>query len=485
MANFNTPGAYVIEKNSLPMSVSQVATAIPVFIGYTKVLSSETLHFTPTRITSLLEYVEKFGAAPPQDFNINLQEIESSDATPKVISREFTLHTAVDMPSHLLYYSLMMYFANGGGPCYVLSVNDYSNAVSLTDFIPAGTAPDVATVLESYDEPTLIVVPDSSKLSDGDHCTLVDKMLGHCNKMQDRFLITDVPNAIPSGNSTNALVTTNFRGNVSAAPEELKYGAVYFPFLETNLDFVTEDPNITINVHQITREDGNAPTLPNVAGTTVDDTSIKDDLPSLYHAAKNYVSSLNMTLPPSGAIAGIYCKVDNNRNVWKAPANVGVSRVVKPTIAVNNDLNGDLNVDASGKSVNVIRSFTGRGNLVWGARTLNAADLNWRFINVRRTVTMIEQSIKQILELYVFEPNTSNTWVKVQSMINSFLTSIWKDGGLAGAKAEDAFEVHIGVNKTMTPTEIAQGIMNVEIVLVPSRPAEVIKLIVSQKLQVS
>jgi phage tail sheath protein FI len=154
-------------------------------------------------------------------------------------------------------------------------------------------------------------------------------------------------------------------------------------------------------------------------------------------------------------------------------------------VKVTQDLNDGLNNDPTGKSVNPIREFTGKGPLVWGARTLDAGNLNWRFINVRREVIFIEESIKKALEHFVFQPNTANTWVKVKTMITAFLTSIWKSGGLAGAKAEDAFEVHIGVDITMTPIEIAQGIMNVELVLVPPRPAEVIVIKVSQKLQVS
>lgn len=489
MGKYDSPGVYIIEKNTLPLSISAVDTAVPVFIGYTASLTDSVTGEDYTnklvKINSPIDYKEKFGAVAPHSFDVDIKQVENSASPPKIIETKIEI-SAEDLPATNMHYAIQMYYSNGGGPCYVLSLGTKVTGFLATDYN------NVEQILEANDGPTLIVIPDSVLLGDDDHGAIVDKMLNHCNKMQDRFLITDVRKAIneSTGTKDNATVTSNFRDKIAAPPASLKYGAAYFPYLETSIDFETDDANIMVTAHSIKNEAGTDSTTFTAVDTSggsvaISDDSIKKENPMLYNLIWAEVRNKNVILPPSPAMAGIYCAVDNNENVWVAPANVGISRVVKPTIDITHDFNGDLNVDASGKSVNAIRTFTGRGTIVWGARTLNAADLNWRFINVRRMVIMIETSIKRIMELYVFSPNTANTWVKVQSMITSFLDSIWKEGGLAGAIAQDAFEVNIGLHTTMTPMEVAQGIMNVEIILTPARPAEVIKLIVSQKLQTS
>ncbi|MCK5229434.1 MAG: phage tail sheath family protein, partial [Desulfobulbaceae bacterium] len=114
---------------------------------------------------------------------------------------------------------------------------------------------------------------------------------------------------------------------------------------------------------------------------------------------KNIVTAINEDLtvvPPSGAIAGIYCYVDKTRGVWKAPANVSLSNVAKLTERIDDEEQADLNVDVNGgKSINAIRFFTGRGNIVWGARTLAGNDNEWRYIPVRRFFNMVEESVKK------------------------------------------------------------------------------------------
>lgn len=188
--------------------------------------------------------------------------------------------------------------------------------------------------------------------------------------------------------------------------------------------------------------------------------------------------------PPSGAIAGIMAYVDGTRGVWKAPANVSLASVVSPVVQINNDEQEDLNVDVNaGKSVNAIRAFTGKGTLVWGARTLAGNDNEWRYVSVRRFYNMVEESIKKSTYWAVFEPNDANTWVKVQGMISNYLTGLWRQGALAGAAPEDAFFVNVGLGTTMTPVDILEGRMNVEIGMAAVRPAEFIILKFSHKLQ--
>ncbi len=204
---------------------------------------------------------------------------------------------------------------------------------------------------------------------------------------------------------------------------------------------------------------------------------------------KNVLSAIRrqgVVLPPSALVAGVYARVDARRGVWKAPANEGLSGVIAPVINLDNKDHGRLNVDAAtGKSINALRAFPGRGTLVWGARTLLGNDDNWRYVNVRRLFIFIEESIEKSMSAYVFEPNTANTWVKVQTAIENFLSDIWRQGGLAGAKERDAFRVVVGLGTTMTAADVNAGKLIVDVKVAPSRPAEFIILRFSQLVQVS
>jgi len=203
----------------------------------------------------------------------------------------------------------------------------------------------------------------------------------------------------------------------------------------------------------------------------------------LYKSILSGVGNSTTIMPPSGAIAGVYALVDRTRGVWKAPANVSLSNVIGPATSFTATELENLNVDAvAGKSVNAIRSFTGKGTLVFGARTLAGNDNEWRYISVRRFFNMVEESTKKATEPFVFEPNDANTWVKVQGMIENFLTVLWRQGALQGAKPEHAFYVAIGLGKTMTALDILEGRMIVEIGMAVVRPAEFIILQFSHKM---
>ncbi|RFS19398.1 phage tail sheath family protein [Chitinophaga silvatica] len=193
-----------------------------------------------------------------------------------------------------------------------------------------------------------------------------------------------------------------------------------------------------------------------------------------------------MVLPPAAAIAGVYTSVDDNRGVWKAPANVSLASVLGPYLILNNKDQESLNIDPNaGKSINVIRAFTGQGTIVWGTRTLAGNDNEWKFIPVRRFFNYAEESIKKATNVFVFEPNDINTWVRVKAMIENFLTLEWRRGALAGAKPGDAFYVKIGLGETMTPNDILDGTMIVEIGMAVVRPAEFIILRFAHKMQES
>ena len=205
----------------------------------------------------------------------------------------------------------------------------------------------------------------------------------------------------------------------------------------------------------------------------------------LYNDVLNEITARMNVMPPAAAMAGVYTAVDGQRGVWKAPANVSLNSVTAPCVNISHDDQEDLNVTAQGKSINAIRPFVGEGVLVWGARTLDGNSLDWRYINVRRTMIMLEESIRLSAKAYVFEPNTASTWVTMRSMIENFLTGVWKQGGLAGAIPEDAFSVHVGLGETMTPVDILEGILRITVLVAVSRPAEFIEITFQQQMQKS
>lgn len=468
MPTYKTPGVYIEEISKFPPSVVAVETAIPVFIGFTDTAvdgDGADLTGIPTRITSLLEFEQMFGFAPLKALSVDLTESAG------VLTVQFTADPG--LPARFLYYSMQLFYANGGGPCYILSIGDLAEAATLQLFT------DTFVTLEGFDEPTLILFPDATLLSDADHGDVVEGALLHCAKMQDRFTIADVRNAVVGGTESNADVIANFRDQVVADLAQLKYGAAYFPYVGTSIPWRTADAQVTIASHTVDVTTA-IPGLP----ITLD--TINSSHTAVYNAIKQFVGTARVTLPPSGGVAGVYARTDASRGVWKAPANAALMRVIEPAIKITNDLNDGLNVDAtSGKSVNAIRTFTGKGTLVWGARTLAGNDNENRYVPVRRFLNFAEESIKKATGYFVFEPNDANTWVKVRSMIESFLTVQWRDGALAGAKPDDAFYVLVGLNQTMTAQDILDGYMIVEIGLAIVRPAEFIVLRFAQMMQQS
>jgi uncharacterized protein len=446
MPTYNTPGVYIQEISTLPPSVAPVATAVPAFLGYT---ATGPL-LTATRISSLLEYESIFGGARKQT---GITVAQSGT----------TLTVAIAPLANTMYHSLQMYFANGGGPCWIVSVGPDSAGAAAADFTGAGKGLEV---ISKIDEPTLLVFPDAAALAVGPYSDVVEAALLQCNTLQDRFVIADY-----IGTDVGTTLLTAYRSAV--ASPYLKYGAAYGPNLKTSLAYAYDDSAVVL-----TGFSGGVDSLNDLAaGTTIN--------LDLYNKIKQLINNqLTVTLPPSGAIAGIYCSVDRDRGVWKAPANISLSNVIAPAINISEAEQGLMNVDAtSGKSINAIRSFTGKGTLVWGARTLAGNDNEWRYVNVRRLFNFAEESIKKATEFSVFEPNDRNTWTRVRTTISNFLTNLWRDGALVGATPEQAFFVSVGLGETMTAQDILEGKMIVSVGLAASRPAEFIILNFSHKLQ--
>ncbi len=469
---YKTPGAYVEEIPKLPPSIAEVETAIPAFIGYTeKAIDKidDDLLLKPTRIASLLEFQQHFGGPQPEE-KLTVSIEETTTATPgKPVG--FTSHASLDTDDrskHVLYYAMQHFYENGGGPAYVVSAGPFG---TLGADLKVKGLTDALDPLRKADEPTLIVVPEAAGLPIDDFKDLVTDLLDHCGKLGDRFAILDVhgddePLSEPGSNLVTGI--NNFRDKVDDNVN-LKYGAAYAPFLETTLDYSVDESTVDVS-HSL---DG-------AAATTAKLDKVESGLAERARAA---IRAKPLVLPPSAAMAGIYARVDEDRGVWKAPANVSVNAVVKPTIEFSNDEQDQMNIDpTTGKSVNAIRPFVGKGTKVWGARTLAGNDNEWRYINVRRFFNFAEESIKKAVDAFTFEPNDANTWVKVQGMIENFLTTQWRNGALQGIKPEHAFYVSVGLGKTMTPLDILEGRMIIEIGLAVVRPAEFIVLRFSHKL---
>jgi len=454
-----------------------------------------------------------------------------------IVTNGATWYISVAKDNELyMYNSIRMFYANGGANCYILSVGTYggqeSLAISAADFLGSDDNPVTPfDLLKKESEPTLVVVPDAIALGAAAYNTIYTTVLQHCADMQSRFAILDLKQQV-SIDSTDAVVG-EFRDAIGV--NSLNYGAAYYPWLKSAIVQPTEVDLDNIDLGAVDLADFlpepvalkvidkfNADTKKNAADldaakaelaaaeTAKDDAgvaaaalkiadligqpakirasylqSLKAVSPT-YNAVLDKIRTKMNELPPSGAMAGLYTMVDNSRGVWKAPANVSVNMVNAPSVNISSEGQQTLNVDVmAGKSINVIRSFPGIGTLVWGGRTLDGNSQDWRYINVRRTLIMIEQSLKLAARAYVFEPNDANTWITVKSMFDNFLVNLWKQGALAGAAPEQAFDVQIGLGSTMTANDILDGKMLITVKVAIVRPAEFIVITFQQQMQQS
>lgn len=469
MPIYKTPGAYIEEIPAFPPSVVPVATAVPAFVGYTQLTSyqGKSLINKPTKVDSLKRYSEIFGTITNEVSEIKL---DSSDK----------ITAGLPELTYRMFYSLQLFFANGGRECYVVSVGDDISKIAYNS-IEAGLL-----ALEKEDEPTILVFPDALKLvtkkPDGtlntdNYFQLYQKALQQCQALMDRVVLIDVPVLNQSFDDN----IKQFRTGVGT--DNLKYGIAYYPDLVTTLSFQYDPAEVKVT------KAGSPPPLP--VDTKLRKTEAPSDQTSLFHSDRNdlyvkiteAIDAQKVVLPASAAMAGVYARVDRTRGVHVAPANVSVVGG-KPSVAVDDDKQRDLNVPPDGKSINAIRSVAGRGDaVVWGARTLDGSSNEWRYVNVRRYYNYVEQSVKQSTFPFVFEPNNKNTWERLKSMIVNFLTNEWAGGALAGEKAEDAFFVNVGFGSTMTALDIQEGRLIVEIGMAVVRPAEFIILRFSHKMQ--
>ena len=602
LPDLRMPGVYTQEIQTLPPTVGVIPSAIPVFIGYTEKAdkNGESLARIPTRVKSMKEYENWFGGPP-----LSAIEVEVDDRAANPLRPQIRV-LPVGYFKHKMYHALRLYYANGGGPCFIISVGDYSgdpaHTALIEGIIPAIKVKDI----------TILVFPDGTSLTDGNYKLVIEAALTHCEKMKNRVTVIDVNNEF---GEDLAKIESVFQTNMPSDIDFKKYGMAYYPYLETGLSYAYSPNQVTVKKHLQTLDAGDstkAEPLATASKTALDnlntsgdslktakkkkefldalkkaldaakanngaitnaqlkkvaedfskssDQSIPDAVKTafdaqngdpiaalateigtattgvtnattdydnkktahkdamkkasdgflasdgktqikvydgsslsaletsnnlIYGKIKEAILNFPVTMPPGPAIAGIYVRTDATQGVWKAPANVSVFGAIKPSLDLDDDMHANLNAPSNGKAINVIRTYPGRGLLVYGARTLAGNDLEWRYVNVRRTFCFIEDSVARAMLDFVFEPNTPQTWIKVKSMIKSFLNRLWKAGGLYGNTPEDAYDVICGEPDSFSVEEMLSGIMRIYIKVAVARPAEFIILQYEHKFQLA
>jgi phage tail sheath protein FI len=522
LSTIQTPGVYINEVNAFPNSVVAVATAVPAFIGYTPQASYEGKSYlnVPVQISSFADFQAFFcypdpapPASPSKQYSPEyyLVQEKTQPTSGDYLTLNGSYYSIVPDPNtiYYLYNSVQLFFQNGGGTAYIVSVGTYG-ASSGKPMVP-GTQiinPNVQladlqrglSLLLNEPEPTMYICPEATLLSVANNGTLMESMLLQSSTMQTSVSIFD----IIGGNDPDPILYTNdiatFRANTGT--NGLNFGTAYYPFLGTtimqdgDIDYTNlfggDITQLAAIINPASSPDPNVTAILANIQNPASGLTVLQNNNALINASQNYslivqhvLTDANV-LPASGAMAGVITNFDNQVGPWQAPANTSIVGAASLPISLSDSQQANLNVDAvSGKSVNAIRNFNGLGILVWGARTLDGNSQDWRYLPVRRTMIMLEQSCKLAAQAYVFQPNDKNTWEAVKSMISSFLTSIWKQGGLMGASASDAFSVACGLGVTMTSDDILNGFMNVSVKVALVHPAEFIVITFQQQQAVS
>lgn len=276
-----------------------------------------------------------------------------------------------------------------------------------------------------YRDINIICLPGQSWSTSGN--SIIGDAIGHAEKMHNRMVIVD-----PSADS---VLTSQKSVNDLGLPSST-YSVLYYPWVK-------------------------------VANP-------------LYNSESDPVSKRTVTVAPSGFAAGMWAKIDGKRGVWKAPAGLesGLLGVSALEQIVEDDEQNSLNP----LGVNCLRRMPGAGPVIWGARTLaTKADPEWRYVPVRRTAMMIEQSIYDGIQWAVFEPNKHTLWSALRTNIGGFMNGLFRAGAFQGEKASDAYFVRCGLGDTMTQADIDAGQVIVIVGFAPVKPAEFVIVRIQQK----
>lgn len=479
---FKTPGVFVKEISFPAPLITGVDSSVVAFIGYTERATHDgnNLHLIPTKIRSFFEFEIIYGKAFPSKFEI--VDSSSGETESIIISGQAKSVTFLPNQQSFLYASVKAFFNNGGSSCYIISVGNYASQSNIS--IEKSQLIAGITALEDEVEPSIVAIPDAVLLETESY-EVYREMLTHCAEAGNRFAILDVPFGYRE-RSISLDCITEFRNNIG--DQHLSFGAAYYPWLHSSL--IPENQVATPHCfEEISLED----ILPEMHAQTFLNSSPKPSGDYLHQGLLSFsptysklieaVIRKSSLLPPSGFIAGVYAATEQSRGVWKAPSNVRLNSVSQVSISISDKDQRDLNVDTiSGKSINTIRLFPRKGILIWGARTLAGNDNEWRYISVKRTCMMVEQSIRNGIKPLVFEENNAALWGEIKVSCTNFLSNIWRQRGLAGSRPNHAFYVKVGLGETMSALDISEKRLIVEIGMAVVRPAEFIVIRIQQKM---
>ncbi|WP_036774147.1 phage tail sheath family protein [Photorhabdus australis] len=328
--------------------------------------------------------------------------------------------------SGLTYYSVRHFFENGGQQAYVLSLGSDKPRDDFQSLTTSLQQDWVKQTISAQSAITLIVVPDIVYLNQMDDpdsgidqhdkaqfwLQFWQSVLNLCNSRRGIMGLLDAPDDPVLA----AECLTQFSSN------DRQWGAVYWPRLKSAY------------------QEQNQP----------------------------------IVLSPTAAVAAIIQRNDNQMVVWHAPANVPLAKVINP---VRSYIEADDLFNQNGTSLNLVRSFPGKGTRIWGCRTLdNTPGSPWRYIQTRRLVSYIEAHMTQLGRAFVFEPNNAITWTKFKGQAYNWLRQLWLNGGLRGTQEDQAFEVLLGIDESMSETDLQAGRMIMKIRLALLIPAEFIEL---------
>jgi phage tail sheath protein FI len=293
--------------------------------------------------------------------------------------------------------------------------------IRVNDLANATEVGDALLQLAKIDEIAIVAAPGARDAA------VQTAITANCENLKDRFAILD-------GQVTTTIDVNSIQGTVG----DSNFAAMYFPQIQVTDQTLVADPPKPIEEWKAT-------------------------------------AGARLFLPPSGHMAGIYARVDETRGVHKAPANEKVIGALALEYLVTNAEQGDLNKNG----IDIIRGFDGNIK-VWGARTLGG-DTNgeFKYINVRRLMNFMRESIDEGTQFVVFEPNNPALWQKIVRAITAFLTNVWRDGALFGLTPEQAFFVKC--DETTNPPEVRElGQVVTEIGVAIVKPAEFVIFRISQ-----
>jgi phage tail sheath protein FI len=328
-----------------------------------------------------------------------------------------------DLGQTYLAHAVYGFFNNGGSRCYVVRVTPVASSKNP----PEGKATEITAALEAFEAIDEIAIVAAPGISDAN---TRDKIVTHCaQRTKDRFAIFDSPQVVETGGALD-LTLLDPKNSKTVVPNNSDYAAFYFPWIQVF------DP----------------------ATKAADTTS--DGL---------------IFVPPSGHVAGVYARVDSERGVHKAPAN----ETLLGALGLRYNLSKNQQDGLNPQGVNCIRNMNGNIR-VWGARTVGGSDnADLKYINVRRTLLYLRESIDEGTQWVVFEPNTPALWQKITRNVTAFLLNVWRSGALFGNTEAEAF--YVKCDKENNPDEsrdLGQVVTEVGVAIV--RPAEFVIFRISQ-----